>query len=95
MAQAIPTTPEDEGMTPEEREGFNTFAEGSNAPLSPPGAVRGWYVGHARCYGMGVKAAILTCPGDEADNPFPRFSAAGEAWAQGHDETAYFPPLEA
>ena len=44
---------------------------------------RGWWSGHRLAYGRGFAAG--SDPAD-IDQPYERFSAAGEAWAAGHDD---------
>lgn len=87
--QNIPQIPDDADMPADERAGFDAFAAGrpfdhvAGAPWR-----RGWHKGWARCYGKGVMAFVMFS-GDTVENPFPQFSGAWEAWAQGFEDAIY------
>lgn len=94
----VPTRAEDEDFDDGEKAGFAAFVGNlalsfadKFAPELRDGWRRGWWFAHARCYGQGVKAALLHVSDDDPENPYPQFSTAGEAWSSGHDETDDLP----
>lgn len=91
---------EDSDNTPSWLAGYHFFWEevGDRPESSNLDQQRGWDTAWMRCYGEGVKASLRWNTALqrrahsgyveplESVNPYPRFSAAGEAWASGYDE---------
>lgn len=74
----------------DERLGFEAFFSGRSGAFAA-GAVKrqnGWVLAHRLCYGQGVRAGIRADAGEvpEVDNPYPQFSPAWEAWADGFED---------
>lgn len=76
-----------------EMAGFKAFFAGPASAilaeqLEPEAFESGQLLAHRLCYAQGVKAGLLD-EAEDPDNPYPQFSAAWEAWADGYnDETA-------
>lgn len=85
--------PEDrDGLTESDRRGFRAFSEGFPLNCVPAPWVGGWWRAWSLAYAMGVKASILDGLEDrEGVSPFPQFSGAWEAWAEGYDSQVHLP----
>lgn len=90
----IPRMPEDQDWTCDKQTGFDLFWQGVTLPMTvaagaaetiPRAAAQmrdGWFTGHRRCYGMGVKASMQRA----ISNPYLEFSPAWEAWGEGYND---------
>lgn len=89
-AGIVPRFPEDADLGPLEQEGIADFALFRLLSASTnEDWRRGWWLAWARCYGQGVRAAMIhriTNRVHPVSNPHPQFSGPWEAWAAGHDD---------
>lgn len=80
----------DEDPDPAEIDGFEAFRASRALFDNPHDASsglaaewsRGWWRGYALAFAEGV---LASADGDEAESPYPQFSSAWEAWADGHN----------
>jgi hypothetical protein len=77
-----------------EEASFRSFFAGDGRAFDDSGVFEapsrdddGWYRARAVCYAQGAIAAEKITRTDHGiDNPYPQFSHAWEAWAEGHDD---------
>jgi hypothetical protein len=81
-----PLPPSQANLTAEEEHGYDAFWHSASlSDMTTDDQRRGWWYGHRRAYGRGVKASYAV-GGREVDCPYAQFSGPWEAWCDGYNE---------